>query len=188
MPKYFFFTLLSLLDFNSAAQDSIKTKHEISFNEFSTWSSDSLFSYLKTSSNTQLDTSNFAFIALIKKGITEIPNYIQKITDSTITTIQHDCKDSTLTIGDIAYLVCDEISRIGVMKVIKIQFCLIEVNENGKTCWSFYDYLFTNESKLEIQKRLLNYFDLENFKYRKYPKKFKNNYSSFGIMGCWVEK
>lgn len=128
-------------------------------------SSDSLISQLASKEITSLDSNNSVYWKLIKRGEQSIPLLIESLCDTTLTSIYDKCKGGYLTIGDVSYFALEEIAEFPAFLVTKIQFCTIV---DG--CWSFYDYLFLQENKLEFQKMVRDFYNSNDYKFKKFKK------------------
>lgn len=119
--------------------------------------------YLKVDT---LDCRANLFWRIIAKGDKAIPFLIDKLTDTTQTSVRYHCKKSRLNVGEIAQFALTQIADFPAFLVTKIQFDVIIIDETGEGCWSFYDFLFYNANKPRYQKDVREWYDKERVKYK----------------------
>jgi hypothetical protein len=103
---------------------------------------------------------------IIQKGKEAIPFLIEKLTDTTPTNIRYHCKKTPLNVGEVAHFALLEIASFPAFLVTRIQFDLIDVNEDGSSCWNFYEFLFMNKNKARYQKSMRDWYEREKTKYK----------------------
>jgi uncharacterized protein len=133
--------------------------------ELSSKYDDSLISQLANKEITSLDSNNSVYWEIIKRSEKSIPSLIESLCDTTLTSIYDKCKGGYLTIGDVSYFALEEIAEFPAFLVTKIQFCTID---DG--CWSFYDFMYLQENKLEFQKMVRDFYKSNDYKFKKFKK------------------
>jgi hypothetical protein len=102
------------------------------------------------------------FWRIIAKDKAAIPFLIEKLTDTTPTTVRFHCKKSKLNVGEVAHFALIQIAEFPAFMVTKIQFDVID-----NDCWTFYDeYLFINANKPHYQKCVREWYEKEKLNYR----------------------
>ncbi len=119
--------------------------------------------YLKADT---LDCSADLYWRIIAKGDKAIQFLIDKLTDTTVTNVKFHCKKTRLNVGEIAQFALTEIASFPAFLVTKIQFDSIVIDETGKDCWSFYDFLFINTNKPRYEKNLKDWYFKQKTKYK----------------------
>lgn len=117
-----------------------------------------------------LDCSADAYWKLVSKGKESITALMEGLTDTTPTTIYHPCKEARLTVGDLCYLALEEIADFPAYAVTHIQFCTVEIREDGTTCPSYYDYIFENGNKADYQKKAKEFYEKATYRFENYSK------------------
>jgi hypothetical protein len=114
--------------------------------------------YMKSDS---LDCSADIYWRTIAQGEKAIPYLIEKLTDTTSTSVKGYCKSTRLNVGDIAWFALNQIG-VPVYVVIQMQFCIV----GAGGCWSFYDYLFENANKISIRKKVTKWYAINRTRFR----------------------
>jgi hypothetical protein len=114
-----------------------------------------------------IDCSSDIYWRIVAKGEEAIPYLIEKLTDSMLTNVEHPCKLTKLTSGDIAFLALNQIADFPAFVVLKIQFDVFSFNEKGNLCWSLYDFAFSNRGKMRIQESYFDWWKNERSNYKK---------------------
>lgn len=113
-----------------------------------------------------LDCKADLYWRIISKGDKAIPFLIDKLTDTTQTSVKYHCKKTRLNVGEVAHFTLAQIADFPAFLVTKIQFDLIQIDETGEGCWNFYDFLFINANKLRYQNDVRNWYNKEYSKYK----------------------
>jgi hypothetical protein len=124
---------------------------------------DSLISLLPEMNTDTLDCRADIYWKIIKRGKASIPFLIENLTNTTETNIRHHCKNTNLNIGEVCYFALQELSEFPEFMVTKIQFDIIDVNG----CWNFYEYLFDDKNKAELQKKVRDFYTTNQFEFKK---------------------
>ena len=103
---------------------------------------------------------------IVAQGKEAIPFLIDKLTDTTETNIKYHCKKTKLNVGEVSHFALTDIAYFPVFLVTKMQFDVIVLDETGRECWSFYDFLFINSNKPQYQKNLREWYAKEKAKYK----------------------
>lgn len=131
-----------------------------------------------------LDCRADLFWRIVAKGKEAIPFLINKLADTTPTSIRYHCKKSPLNIGEVAHFALVEIASFPAFVVTHIQFDFFVPGDTGKPCWSFYDFLFMNDNKPRYQASMKEWYAKEknNYKTQRIPKNKQNAcQKKFGI-------
>ena len=99
---------------------------------------------------------------IIAKGKAAIPFLIEKLTDTTPTSIKYHCKKTKLNVGEVAHFALTQIAEFPAFAVTKIQFDFF----TNAGCWIFYEYLFNNTNKAVYRKSVQEWYDKQNGKYK----------------------
>jgi len=114
--------------------------------------------YLKADT---LDCSADLYWRIIAKGDKAIPFLIDKLTDTTQTSIRYHCKATPLNVAEVAQFALTEIAFFPAFSITHIQF---DVIVNG--CWNFYDFFFRNTNKPFYQDSVKRWYAREASKYK----------------------
>lgn len=114
-----------------------------------------------------LDCSADLYWRIIAKGDKAIPFLIDKLIDTTKTSVKYHCKKTTLNVGEIAQFALTQIADFPAFLITKMQFDAIIIDDTHEGCWSFYDFLFINSNKPRYQINVRDWYDKEKSKYRK---------------------
>ncbi|MFT3980868.1 MAG: hypothetical protein QM687_10395 [Ferruginibacter sp.] len=106
------------------------------------------------------------FWRIVARGREAIPPLMDKLTDTTPTNIRYHCKKTPLNVGEVAHFALLHIADFPAFVVTKIQFDVINIDETGQGCWSFYDFLFVNANKARYQKSMREWYDKEKNHYK----------------------
>lgn len=155
-------TLLTLLTACDKAPEKIKYNYDISGSKSKATNIDSLISLLPSMKSNNLDCDADVYWKIIKEGQASIPSLINHLSDTTETNVYNICKQGKLNVGEICYFALDRISEFPAFLVTNRQFCLI-IND----CSNFYDYLFDNKNKSELQKMMREFYYSSHYTYEK---------------------
>lgn len=167
--KVYYISILILIILS--CKNTIENKLEIDEekNKIIEVSDDPLIAKLAKMETDTLDCSAKTYWKIVGKGKDYIPQLIESLTDTTSTNIYHGCKKEKLNIGELSYFALEEIGDFPTFIVTNIQFDLISINENGWSCWNFYDYLFDNKNKVEYQSKVRSFYEKSQFEFVEYP-------------------
>jgi hypothetical protein len=135
-----------------------------------------------------LDCTADLFWRIIAEGEKAIPSLIDKLTDTTETNIRYHCKKTRLNVGEVAHFALLQIASFPAFVVTKIQFDVILLDEAGRPCWNFYDFLFINANKPRYQNNVRDWYAKErpHNKKKKIPKEYLTEcHKLFGIDKFW---
>jgi hypothetical protein len=124
---------------------------------------------------------------IVRGGRKSIPMLLNKISDTTISQIvYHEFTDSIrLRVGDIAYIILEQISFIPTYKITDLEF---DVMVHCGYQMGFFDYLGSYKSRLKFQKQLKNYFKTTKLKFDKnIDLYFRDCFLANGISGKYSE-
>lgn len=113
-----------------------------------------------------LDCSADLYWRIIAQGKEAIPFLIEKLTDTTQTKIKFHCKKTCLNVGEIAQFALSEIASFPPAAMGVGQFDFFMIDEQGQSCWSFYDYLFNNSKKEKYKTIVQNWYNKEISNYK----------------------
>lgn len=114
--------------------------------------------YLKADT---LDCKADLYWRIIAKGKMAIPFLIDKLHDTTSTSVAYRCKKTKLNVAEVAYFALREIAFFPAFDITHIQF---DVIKNG--CWSFFDYFFNNANKKSYQTLVRQWYDANKTKFK----------------------
>jgi hypothetical protein len=110
-----------------------------------------------------LDCKADLYWRIIAKGEKAIPFLINKLNDTTETSISHHCKATKLNVGEVSYFALGHIAFFPTYVITHIQFDVFY----GNGCWSFFDYFFNNSNKRQYQDLVQRWYDANKTKFKK---------------------
>lgn len=168
--KLNYLSILILIIFSCT--NTTENKSEIKTEEteiISKVSNDPLIAKLAKMETDTLDCSADVYWEIVGKGKAYIPKLIESLIDTTSTNIYHGCKSKNLNIGELSYFALEEIGDFPAFVVTKIQFDVISINEDGWSCWSFYDYFFDDKNKVHYQSKVKSFYEKSKFEFEEHP-------------------
>lgn len=158
-------------------------------NQFSaTAEPDSLIMKLAEMKTDTLDCTADIYWQIVLKGKEYIPKLIDCFTDTTPTNIYHGCKGGTLTVGELCFFALDEIADFPAARVMRMQYCVIEIKENYP-CFGWYYTVFDTANKAAFQKKVKLFYEQNEFEFEKLPKEYLTDcQKSLGITGKYQLK
>jgi hypothetical protein len=149
---------------------------------------DSLIMKLAEMKTDTLDSTADIYWQIVLKGKEYIPKLIDCFADTTPTNIYHGCKGGTLTIGELCFFALDEIADFPAARVMRMQYCVIEMKEDYP-CFGWYYNVFDTENKAEFQKKVKLFYEKNEFEFKKLPEKHLTDcQKSLGITGKYYLK
>jgi hypothetical protein len=99
---------------------------------------------------------------IVSRGEKAIPFLIDKLNDTTLTNITHNCKASKLNVGEVGYFALQQIAFFPAFVITHIEFDVIY----GNGCWSFFDYFFNNSNKKHYQDLVRQWYNDNKTKFK----------------------
>ena len=167
--KYFIF-IFAILLFGCSNDDPNKTEFtgdkKPSVDDLGdfTKSKDSLISLLPKMKAESLDCNADIYWQIISRGQSSIPLLIESLTDTTITNVYDHCKKGRLNVAEVSYFALEELAEFPTFLVTQIQYDVYD--ENG--CWSFFDDFFDNRTKKSYQKKVMEFYNYNNYVFVKF--------------------
>ena len=115
--------------------------------------------YLKTDT---LDCNASLYWRIVAQGDKAIPFLIDKLNDTALTNISHNCKTTKLNVGEVAYFALQQIAFFPAFVITQIQFDVFY----GNACWSFFDYFFNNANKQHYKDLVRIWYDSNKTKFK----------------------
>lgn len=167
--KNFIFIFVLLLfgcSGNSPNKSEFTSTKNVSVNNHGdfTKSKDSLISLLPKMKAESLDCNADIYWRIISRGQSSIPLLIESLTDTTLTNVYNHCKKGRLNVAEVSYFALEELAEFPAFLVTQIQYDVYD--ENG--CWSFFDDFFDNSTKKSYQKKIMEFYNSNNYVFVKF--------------------
>ena len=165
-----FIVIIAILLFGCSDNGPIKTeftnikKLTVDDHRDFTKSKDSLISLLPKMKAESLDCNADIYWRIICRGQSSIPLLIESLTDTTSTNVYNHCKNGKLNVAEVSYFALEELAEFPAFLVTQIQYDVYD--ENG--CWSFFDDFFDNSTKKSYQKKIMEFYNSNNYVFVKF--------------------
>ena len=113
-----------------------------------------------------------SFQMIVSYDTVAIPYLINKLNDTTLTEIYNSCSKNNFKIGDIAFLLINDIEQIPYSTVTNTQWCL--VGQCGKLPDYFFNYLELNRLEFQLKYRKY-YYSIKRQEFLKHEQSRANN-------------
>jgi hypothetical protein len=123
---------------------------------------------------------------IVKEGISIIPTLIETLTDTTITSFKIPCRETYLRVGDVSFLLLNEIISVPIARITQNQFDLQFLGCDFGQSVGLFDYLAKN--RVGFNRQLREWFNTYRsiIKKRELSQKEKSSCRAiFGINYCF---